>query len=178
MNKIVIRLAAILCLLALSLGIISCGDSDEAESTEYHEAGLHFTLDESFRRLTVSWSQYCYYAEAGRAYFYFDLLTAERLEENDYPADISVKNYTLKFCLVNDIALDKYDYDEAADRTVIRYTTDYPSSNGGDVETDHHWHVIFRASGLMYVVTMICPEEHLATYGEMFESLAAEIHAE
>lgn len=172
MKKSIIRLTALICLLALVFSFTACGGEQEEKKNpyEYSEIGLHYTLNENFRRLTVNYAQYCYYDQSGRAYFMFHTYTPTDLEELGYAADISVKNFTLKRLLNDDLPLNVYEYDEATDRSVIR-CVDEPTQMAD-------WKLILRGTELLYEVIMSCPVEYRETYEPMFEALCKDIYAE
>lgn len=175
-NKIIKAALSLLLILSLIGSVCSCGE--EEFTGEYYNYGLHYNLPEEYRQLTVPYSEFCY--TDGNAYFYFRAFSPEQLEEDfEVAGDISVRSYTTKFMVWNEITLTCDTYYEELDRSVIIYDwEDEDDSDEYDEEPKCFYHVIFRGSQLLYIVTMTCPVDMKDTYVPVFDEWSMSIHAD
>lgn len=177
--RILKTVISVLLLLSLIASVCSCGE--EEVTGEHYDYGLHYTIPEGYRKLTVPYSEFCYYD--GNAYFYFHSYSPEQLADpeswNTEP-NISVRNFTTKFMVEYDIPLYKYTYYEDIDRSVIIYDWEYDDTNEDEagLEDECFYHVIFRGSQLLYVVTMTCPVSMKDTYTPVFDEWGFDLHAD
>lgn len=165
MKKII---TAILFLAIALASLASC-------SSEYNVYGLHYTLSDEYEKITVPYSQNCY--TDGDAYFFFVQFAPQQIEEElGYDSDITVKEYTIKFLLENDLDLNIYEYDESRDVSVIKY--DYPATEDYEID-ETFYHIIMKGStGYLYVITMTCPTEMCDVYEPEFELQIAEMYVD
>ncbi len=178
-KRILKTIIAILLLLSLIGSVCACGDDVEEFTGEYYNYGLHYKLPEEYRQLTVPYSEFCYYD--GHAYFYFQVYSPEQLVEDlKYDADISVKSFSTKFMVQYDINLASDTYYEDIDRSVIIYDWEYDDTDDEEAELEDEcfYHVIFRGSQLLYVVTMSCPVSMKDTYTPVFDEWSFSLHAD
>ena len=176
-NKILKTIISLLLVLSIVGSVSACG-GDEGFTGEYYNYGLHYTLPEEYRQLTVPYSEFCYYD--GNAYFYFHAYSPEQLvEECDVEGDITVRSFATKFMVAYDINLSKDTYYEDLDRTVIIYDWKYEEDEDGvKLEDECFYHVIFRGSQLLYVITMACPVSMKDTYTPIFDEWSFSLHAD
>ncbi len=175
-NKIFKTLLALLLVLSIVGSVCACDGGDEYTG-EYYNYGLHYTLPETYRQLTVPYSEFCY--TDGNAYFYFRAYSGEQLEEDfEIDGNISVRSYTTKFMVWNDINLSKDTYYEDLDRSVIIYDFEGTDDEGNELEPECFYHVIFRGSQLLYIVTMTCPIDMKDTYTPVFDEWSLSLHAD
>ena len=177
-NKILKALTALVLILSLACAIVSCGE--EEFTGDYYNYGLHYHLPEEYRKLTVPYSEFCYYD--GNAYFYFHAYSPEELEDPEIwgvSGDISVSSFATKFMVSYDIPLYKDTYHEDIDRSVIVYDWEYDDAEENESLNDEcFYHVIFRGSQLLYVVTMTCPVDMKDVYTPVFDEWSMSIHAD
>lgn len=178
-NRILKTIISILLLLSLVGSVCACDDEEEFTG-EYYNYGLHYTLPEEYRQLNVPYSEFCYYD--GNAYFYFHAYSPEELEDEEswnVDGDISVKSFTTKFMVAYDITLNKDTYYEDMDRSVIIYDWEYDDTEEeSNLEDECFYHVIFRGSQLLYVITMSCPVSMKDTYTPIFDEWSMSLHAD
>lgn len=179
-NKILKTIISMLLLLSFAVSFSACGDEPEEFTGDYYNYGLHYHLPEEYQQLTVPYSEFCYYD--GNAYFYFHAYSPEELEDEEVwgvAGDISVPSFTTKFMVSYDINLSKDTYYEELDRSVIIYDWKYSSTEEGEaLEDECFYHVIFRGSQLLYVVTMSCPVSMKDTYTPIFDEWSMSLHAD
>ena len=165
MKKII---TAVLLVVMLVFALASC-------SSDYDVYGLHYTLSSDYEKITVPYSQNCY--TDGDAYFFFVQFAPQQIEEElGYESDITVKEYTIKFLLENNLDLNIYEYDEARDVSVIKY--DYEATEEYEID-ETFYHVIMKGStGYLYVITMTYPISMKEIYEPEFERQIAEMYVE
>ena len=180
-NKIFKALTALLLILSLACTIVSCGEEEIFSEENYY--GLHYSLPDTYRRLTSPIAEFYYYD--GHAYFYFHAYSPEALEapkeDNGWevPGDISVRSFTTKLMVAYNIPLYKDTYYEELDRTVIIHDWEYDETEDGEyLEDQHNYIVIFRGSQMLYVVVMTCPISMVDVYVPTFEEWSMSIYAD
>jgi len=167
-----ISLVLAVALLTAALTLTSCGGKDD----EYYAYGLHYTLPEEYEKITVPYSENCYYD--GSAYFYFNIYSEGDMEANlGINPNISIESYTIKFLGWNNLSYDIYTYDEEKDRSIVKYVHKYSAEEG--IEDELYIHVFFRGSYRhLYTVTMSCPASERDVYEATFDKWANEIYAD
>ena len=177
-NKIFKALTALVLILSLASAIVSCGE--EEFTGDYYNYGLHYHLPEEYRQLTVPYAEFCYYD--GNAYFYFHAYSAEELADPEVwgvDGNISVSSFATKFMVSYDIPLYKDTYYEDIDRSVIIYDWEYDDTEEEEgLDDECFYHVIFRGSQLLYVVTMTCPVSMKDVYTPVFDEWSMSLHAD
>ena len=170
MKKIKYITVAVLLLLATVFSLASCGG-------KYHVNGLHYTLGKDFEHIKVTYSENCYYD--GHAYFYFNVYSHEGIEETlGFDGDITVEDYTKKFCALNGLPV-VYEYDTERDRTIIKcHARDFSLGSEPVIEEEFYYFTIFRGTAHLYIVTMSAPDEMRAEYEPMFDGLVRDIWAD
>ena len=176
-KQILKMLLAFVLVLSIAASICACGE--EEFTGDYYNYGLHYHLPEEYKKLTVPYAEFCYYD--GNAYFYFHAYSPEELEDEEVwgvDGDISVRSFTTKFMVSYDIILSKDTYYEDLDRSVIIYDWEYDDSEDEYLEDECFYHVIFRGSQLLYVVTMSCPVSMKDVYTPVFDEWSFSVYAD
>ena len=180
-NKIFKALTALLLILSLACAIVSCGEEEIFSEENYY--GLHYSLPDTYRRLTVPIAEFYYYD--GHAYFYFHAYSPEALEAPaedggwEVAGDISVRSFTTKLMVAYNIPLYKDTYYEELDRSVIIHDWEYDETEDGEhLEDERNYIVIFRGSQMLYVVVMTCPVSMVDVYAPTFEEWSMSIYAD
>ena len=172
MKKTVSIALVIAMLMLILLSMAGCDrNGDDKDFTEYYNYGLHYKLPKEYTKLTVSYSEHTYYN--GEAYFYFNFMSDEKLDEALLPTDITVEAYAYNFAALNEITSPVM-YDKATDTARIEYIYDY-SDDELALSPEFYYHYILRGSQLIYIVTMSCPASKQEQYKPIFNQFITDI---
>lgn len=179
MKRIITLLLTLSVAVCALFSLSACGNDGN-----YKQMGLSFYLPEDFEKRTIQGYAYAY--SNGEAEFLIsanshELLASTTDESGEYkgawPTD--VHGYVRRFCIENDIGLDKYSYDAERNTAEIKYVYDYNEvdETGESINIDSDYcHYVFMDNGeAIYFITYMCKVAYMEKYQPLFEEWASKL---